>query len=257
MIDKREDLEPCEKLSYLPILICITVVLCICILCNTVISFKRMPAGSSIAATGSASVDFESDLIVWRGSFIVHGETLEDAYAKIQTNAELVRSYLLDQQIKEDEVLYGSVGIRRRTKPLYDEFGNLIGDTEDGYDLTQAFTVASENLDRVAGVSRDISQLIASGVELESRQPEYYCTTLESVKLELIEAASANAKQRIDLMAKQAGAKLKGLTTASTGVFQITACNSGTGDYGATGTLDISSRYKTAMITVKLNYTVK
>ena len=237
--------------------VCVTMLLCAGILFKTVITYKSTPTGNGITATGSASMDFESDLIVWRGSFMVYGESLEEAYDKIKAGADLVKEYLQGQQIQEDEMVFGSVDISRKMIPVYDENGNYTNDREGGYDLTQSFVVSSDDIDKVAAVSRDISKLIASGVELESRNPEYYCTRLDDIKMQLIEAASANAKERIDLMAEQAGAAPGKLMSANLGVFQITAANSGTGDYGATGTLDTASRYKTAMITVRLNYAVR
>ena len=75
------------------------------------------------------------------------------------------------------------------------------------------------------------------------------------MKLELIEKATANAKERIDIMAEGSGANLGNLLTANLGVFQITAQNSNT-EYSYGGYFDTSSRNKTASITVKLNYAV-
>ena len=40
--------------------------------------------GSMISATGSAELDLDSDLIVWRGSFNAVADTSKEAYAKIQ-----------------------------------------------------------------------------------------------------------------------------------------------------------------------------
>ena len=76
------------------------------------------------------------------------------------------------------------------------------------------------------------------------------------MKLELIEMATANAKERIDIMAEGTGASLGKLLTANLGVFQITAKNSGDEDYSYSGAFNTSSRYKTASITVRLNYSV-
>ena len=103
-------------------------------------------------------------------------------------------------------------------------------------------------------ISRDITKLIESGVQFASYSPEYYCTTLDEVKLDLIQKATDNAKQRIDIMAAGSGSSVGQLLSANLGVFQITAKNSGSGEYSYDGAFDISSRYKTAMITVRLNY---
>ena len=58
-------------------------------------------------------------------------------------------------------------------------------------------------------------------------------------------------------MADQSGAKVGKLRNSNLGVFQITAQNSGTSFYSYDGYLDTTSRYKTASITVRLEYNVK
>ena len=58
-------------------------------------------------------------------------------------------------------------------------------------------------------------------------------------------------------MAAGSGCRTGQLLSANLGVFQITAKNSGAGEYSYDGAFDTSSRYKTAMITVRLNYAVE
>ena len=94
-------------------------------------------------------------------------------------------------------------------------------------------------------------------MEFTSNSPEYYYKDLDSLKLELVEAATENAKQRIDLMAKGSGCTVGNLVSSNLGVFQITAKNSSEDEYSSGGTYNTSSREKTATITVKLNYAVK
>ena len=94
-------------------------------------------------------------------------------------------------------------------------------------------------------------------MELTSEYPEYYYSDLDALKLDLIDKASVNAKERIDIVAKNSGAKLGKLKNSNLGVFQITAKNSGTSSYSYDGAFDTSSRYKTATITVRLEYDLK
>lgn len=44
-------------------------IICVSIFTGGLVNYKKSGGGSGITATGSASCDFESDLIVWRGSF--------------------------------------------------------------------------------------------------------------------------------------------------------------------------------------------
>ena len=232
----------------------VTVIASVLIFTKEFVGYKKTANGSGLSATGSASSDFESDLIVWRGSFSASGTTTGEAYSVIKRDTELVRDYLMDSGVLEDELVFSSVDIRQRYRTEYDENGNYVRDYLDGYDLYQNVTVTSGDIDKVESVSRDITKLIESGVEFSSYSPEYYCTKLDEVKLDLIQKATDNARQRIDIMAEGTGCRVGKLLSANLGVFQITAKNSGSGEYTYDGAFDTSSRHKTANITVRLNY---
>lgn len=219
--------------------------------------YSKKSIGNTISATGSASVDFESDLIVWNGRFSAVDSTSAKAYEKIKKDSETVRKYLTDNKITDDEVIFDSVNITENKYYNYDKNGNFISTEVTGYTLNQSVKITSKDIDKIEKISRDISSLLESGVEFTSDAPEYYCTTLDSVKLDLIEKATQNAKERINIMAKQSGAMLSSLKSSRLGVFQITAKNSGTSSYGYDGYLDTSSRDKTASITVKLEYGIR
>lgn len=234
--------------------------ICIVISCGFLafgLSHFRSDSTHVITATGSSSVDFESDIIIWRGSFSSVADTSQEAYSKIKGDAQRVKQYLLNNGISEDELVFNSVDIGRTYKQLYDTNGNYVGSEEDGYQLTQGVVITSSNLDSVEKISRDISSLLDQGVELTSNSPEYYYSGMEALKLDLINKASQNAKDRIDIMANNTGASLGKLKNSNLGVFQITAKNSGTSSYSYDGAFDTSSRHKTATITVKLEYDIK
>ena len=221
------------------------------------LSHFRSESTHVISATGSASVDFESDIIIWRGSFSATAYTSQEAYTKIKNDADVVKTYLTGNGVSDSEIVFDSVDIRRTYHDNYDVNGNYIGTEADGYQLTQSVTVSSSNLDVVEKISRDISSLLDEGVELTSESPEYYYSDLDALKLDLIDKASINAKDRIDIIAKNSGASLGKLKNSSLGVFQITAKNTGTSSYSYDGAFDTSARFKTASITVRLEYDLK
>ena len=169
----------------------------------------------------------------------------------------MVKKYLDDNGLTDKEYVFNSVDISQTYEDQYDDNGNVIASVPTGYSLTQNVVITSKNLDTVDKISRDISSLLDSGVEFTSQAPEYYCTTLDDVKLDLIDKATQNAKQRVDIMASDTGSKTGKLIESHLGVFQITAKNSGTSDFSYDGNFDTSSRDKTATITVSLKYSVK
>ena len=211
----------------------------------------------SISATGSASVDFDADLIVWRGYFTAYSESSSRAYSQIKKEATWVEDYLKNKGLSSDDYVFSTVDISESTVNDYDENGNYIRTLVEGYNLSQNVVISSNNIDLVEEISRDISTLLDNGVQLTSGTPEYYCTGLDEIKLDLIDKATENARARIDIMARQSGANIGKLRSSNLGVFQITAQNSGTSYYSYDGYLDTTSRHKTASITVRLEYDVK
>lgn len=232
----------------------ISAIICVSIFSGSFAKYKKYSSGNGITVTGSASCDFESDLVVWRGSFSSYGYTPKEAYQSIKYDADVIKKYLLDNGISEDEIAFSSVSISQRYVSEYNDEGKFIGEYPDGYDLYQSLSVTSTDLDKVDTISRDITKLIESNIEFVSDSPEYYYTKLDELKLDLIAQATENAKARVDIIANGTNADTSRLLSANLGVFQITALNSASEEYSYGGTFNTSSRYKTASITVKLNY---
>ncbi len=231
----------------------ISAIICVTIFSGSIARYKTHKSGDGITVTGSASCDFESDLIVWRGSFSAYGPTPKSAYQSIKNDAEVIQKYLLDNGISESELTFSSVSISQRWTTQYNEEGERVGEYLDGYDLYQSVTITSGDVDKVDAISRDITKLIEANIEFESDAPEYYYTKLDELKLDLIEQATENAKARADIIANGTNARNTKLLSANLGVFQITAQNSDS-EYSYGGAFDTRSRNKTATVTVRLNY---
>lgn len=105
-------------------------------------------------------------------------------------------------------------------------------------------------------ISREVSELINLGIELDSYAPEYYYTKLAELKLRMIAEATQDAKARAEQIAENAGARLGDLKKSEMGVFQIIAQNSSE-EYSWGGSFNTSSKNKTATITMKLIYKIK
>ena len=91
----------------------ISLIICTYVLTTGIADFKGKSPSGGITATGSASCDFESDLIVWRGYFSAYGTTTEAAYRSIKQDSDAVRKYLEDNGIEESEMVFSSVNISK------------------------------------------------------------------------------------------------------------------------------------------------
>lgn len=258
--EREEMLKPQKKTGAVPVIIAliagVCAIICTGIFSSSIVNYKKYSGAGGITVTGSASCNFESDLIVWRGSFSAFGVTLKDAYESIKNSAGVVNKYLMENGISEDELLFSSVSISKKWATDYNDEGNYAGEHLEGYDLYQSVTVTSSDMDKVDAISRDITKLIESNIEFESYSPEYYYTKLDELKLDLIDQATNNARTRAEIIANGTNSATVNLLSANLGVFQITPRNSDP-EYSYGGSFDTSSRQKTATITVRLNYATK
>lgn len=209
-----------------------------------------------IAVTGLGNADFSSDLIVWEGSFSKESYNLQQAYSDLEKDKKIISEYLLTKGIKANELVFNAVNSQKKTRGKYSNDGKYIGEEFLGYSLTQSLQIDSNDVEKVESISREITELLNKGIEFYSRSPRYYYTKLADLKIEMISKATADAKQRAEMIANNSGGQLGDLISAKMGIFQITGQNSDE-TYSWGGTFNTESEEKTASITMKLNYKIK
>ncbi|WP_417856231.1 SIMPL domain-containing protein [Xanthomarina gelatinilytica] len=217
---------------------------------------NRNQTEGTISVTGLGKADFTSDLIVWEGSFSKESFNLQQAYSDLEKDKKIISDYLLSKGITEKELVFNAVNSRKNTRGKYNKDGQYIGEEFLGYILTQSLQIDSKDVEKVESVSREITELLNKGIQFYSQSPRYYYTKLADLKIEMISKATADAKNRADMIAENSGGKLGELISAKMGIFQITGQNSDE-DYSWGGTFNTESKEKTASITMKLDYKVK
>lgn len=208
-----------------------------------------------ISVVGLGEESFDSDLIVWNSSFSRKNIELKAAYAQLNDDLKLLKAYLKRKGISEKDIIIEAANIQKEYSYEYDDNGNLRNSYFSGYNITQKVKVQSKNVELVEKVSREVSELIDAGIELNSQSPEYYYTKLAELKLKMIEQATKDARERAEKIAVNGGGELGNLKNADMGVFQITAENSSE-EYEWGGSFNTSSRRKTANITIRLQYEI-
>lgn len=215
---------------------------------------KTHEARTSVSVTGLSSRDFVSDLIVWKASFNRKSMTLKDAYSALKNDAEQIKKYLVSKGLAEKEIVFSSVDIRKEFEKVKEN--NFIKDVFTGYSLTQSVKIESKEVDKIESISREVTELINSGIELYSEAPQYYYTKLSELKIEMLAAAAKDAHDRAQKLTENAGGSLSNLRVVDMGVFQITSPNSAD-EYSWGGAFNTTSKIKTASITVKLEFLIR
>lgn len=208
---------------------------------------------NTVSVVGSSEYDFTADLIVWSATYTRTSMELKDAYTSLKSDEQQIRAYLANHGIKADEIIFSSIVIDKQYSYQYDAGGRQSSSTFNGYQLRQNVKIESKTIDKVEKISREITELLQSGIELSSQEPFYYYTKLSNLKINLLAKAAADAYNRAHTIAENAHSDLGHLRKGSMGVFQITGQHSNE-DYSYGGAFNTTSKNKTASVTVRLEY---
>jgi uncharacterized protein len=205
------------------ILVSIAIVIASLLISNAVI--ERNSKEDVVWVKGLGKTNFTADLIVWEGSFTRKNFNLQNAYQELDNDRAIIKEYLKGKGIKSEEIVFQAVNIKKE----YVYSCNQNGQSNrlfDGYQLEQSIKIESLEVDKIETISRQVTDLINKGVEFNSRAPQYYFSGLADLKLEMIAAATEDARLRAEKIALNANSTLGNFKNARMGVFQITAQNS-------------------------------
>lgn len=241
-----------KKYSLLPaaLLLSIGLIIAALIIGGT---WRKVSRGNvTITVTGSASKQIRSDLAVWDVNFNASSTTLSDAYSKLQEAHNKVKSYLVSKGFSEDKLKFTS--INTTTLYVHNDKG-AVTDQASGYRLSQGVSIESNDVDKIDQLSREATELINQGVEINSAPPQFYYTKLSELKVEMIGLASKDAKTRAEQIANSTGNKIGEVRSSKMGVIQVTAKNStDVSDYGVN---DVSSLDKTITAVVSMSFSIE
>lgn len=229
--------------------ICATLVVCSLILIKPNVLLRK-PGGISVK--GYAVQKVVSDIGEWACAINARAATQKEAYLKLKDDLSKSVEFIKSKGAPADAVTIG--GISAYPVKSRDKNGYL---TEDVIAWVASATIGIQSADvaLIYELNAKSSELNELGIEISNSNTRYFYTNLESLKLELIGRASANARERAQKLAGTSGGKLGGVLSASQGVFQITRpLSTETSDWGMyeTGTIE-----KEVKCTVNVQFAVE
>lgn len=206
-----------------------------------------------INVTGSAHQDVTSDLAVWTATFAVEADQLAEAQRKLKADAALVTAFFQERGITNAEI--SAINLQRLKAGSDQSYGAEDARKSAGYRLKQSVRLESPDLARVLALQQQSGSLVAAGVELDDQGIQYIYTKAAEAKIEMLGAATQDARERASQIATQGGRKLRGLRSARMGVFQITPRYSS--QTSAEGLNDSTSREKTIHAVVEAQFSLE
>ncbi len=211
-------------------------------------AWLKVADAESISVAGSARRNISSDLVVWRGTLTVDGDTLLQAQSELQTKTSAIETFLKSHNITNAQ--YQPIAISRilgRTGT-----GDDAQTVTVGFRLNRAVEVRSMEIDTVLAMDSAITTLIQGGIEFAASTPEFIWTKAGEAKIEMLADAAKDARARADQIASQGGRSISRMRSARMGVFQITPIYSTQNSWD--GMNDTTSREKTVTAVVNASF---
>lgn len=206
---------------------------------------------NTITVKGYAEIPIVSDMATWSGKVEVRGQELSLTVGKLAADMERVKAYLAQAGFAASDIEVSPVNTYYQYQKDANGYQtNIIAGTV----ANQTVHISSSDVEQVKSLSVDISELIQSGIELESYNPRYNYTKLNDLKMKLLGDATENAYERAKVIAENGDSDVGTLKYASQGVFQITS--DGSNEVSDYGIIDQSSINKLAKAVVTAEFSI-
>lgn len=205
-----------------------------------------------ITVTGSASKIVQSDTAELDFDIMSKGKTKKDALNIIKAQTPTVLAYLKSNGIEDKDIEIKAINGYNTYKVLPN--GNTSNEVAY-YNMDQPISVKSNDIQKIKKISVDISNLMDKGIDIDVKETEYFYSKISDLKVELLNEATKDAKQRASAMLKATHNRTGKIQSVKMGVFQITSANST--DVSDGGIYDTSSIEKKVTAVANVVFKIK
>ena len=173
----------------------------------------------TVNVRGLAEMDVEANKVTWPITVKEVGDELTSVYAKVSKSAEVVVKYLKDNGLNDDEIAVTAPQVVDRMANYYDNSWKA------RYNVSSNIVVTSNKVKLVMELISRQGELLEKGVAINSSDYDTYTiyeyTELNTIKPQMIEEATKNARAAAEKFAKDSDSKLGKIKTANQGLFTI------------------------------------
>lgn len=210
----------------------------------------------TITVKGSAERSFRSNLATWTLTITDHSSSPKLGFDEVERQRGAVVGFLRSHGFTDEEMEMLGVSYNERINGYYNKNQDRYVEEHDGYDVSQSIVLTTEDVDKIDKTAKAVGELINLDVTVNVGYPSYYYTKMADLKLEMLDAAAADARDRAASIAKASHGSLGALQKSQMGVFQILGRYANE-SYSWGGTLNTSDIDKTASITVSSTFLLK
>lgn len=170
---------------------------------------------------GLAEMEVAANKVTWPLMYKEIGNDLTALYNKINSSNESIVNFLKENGLEENEITVNAPEIVDMNADRYSSNQNNYR-----YNVTQVITVASTKVDLVRQLINEQSELLKQGIAITGGdyiyRVQYEYTDLNSIKPQMIEEATKNARSAAEKFASDSESKLGKIKRATQGQFSIT-----------------------------------
>lgn len=201
-----------------------------------------------ITVTGSAKVAATADNAIWTLTVQQSKPKVADAVNFVGAGIDELSSYLTNGGVPVASLELGPVSTYSNAEYIN---GNPTGRIIS-YNASRDLTVRTKDVLLVKKLSQGIGTLLQQGVNINNNGPQYYISTLPSLRPQLLQEAVKDAQVRAVALTSGVGGKVGAVLSVRSGPFQVTTPDSTmTSDVGA---YDTSTIQKTVTATVSVTF---
>lgn len=191
---------------------------------------------------GLAERRVQADRANWTIDYQLVTETqagIADLYKQAEAHQQRIVAVLkengfTDAEITPNVVDYGYEEFRDDNQNLVDQKHLLSG----------SVSVETDKVQQVRGARVKVNKLIADGIQINNRKPQYHFTKLNAIKPEMLSEATQNARAAANEFANNAGVDVGGIRDARQGNFFVRDVGA---DYGDTRKIEKDVRVVTTI----------
>ena len=177
---------------------------------------RAKSAERSISVRGVSERDVTADLATWTISFSQEGPDLAAVNARADQQSAAVRRFFASAGFKPAEVSDKGVSFARNH--VRNDEGQRV---ETRITVTRAVQLRTSEVMKAQKAHEGLPALLREGVELDGSNLNYSFTRLNQLKPEMIAEATRRARDSAEQFARDSGASVGQIRTASQGYFSV------------------------------------
>ena len=175
----------------------------------------------SVNVKGLAEMEVPADKVTWPLVYKSLGNDLNALYEEIKRSNRTITEFLKEKGLTDKEI---SINAPVIVDMKAERYGNN-QDSPYRYNVTTVITVTSNKVDLVRGLITEQGELLKRGIAITTGDYQYNIqyeyTGLNTIKPQMIEEATKNARQAAEKFAKDSESTLGKIRHANQGQFSI------------------------------------